>query len=214
MKRNDLQLSSDLYCRLATICDLPYIEYLRRSVSECIGFIPKQRYEMEINQERHGVILVIEENSELVGFAYGTFGGQSAKIQQIAIQEDARRLERASELVRGIEMIGRHRGFYAVSCRCAEDLESNEFWLALGFICVGQVDSKSVYSHGREKWSRRGRKLNQFVKTDGGLWLPGEWGIRTKNQDYPRTLANRLQIKVTYCEIAARRCSQGVLLTA
>ena len=48
--------------RRATLDDLPYIEALRRKESECIGFIPKQRYEMEIQGERSGAVLVCVEN--------------------------------------------------------------------------------------------------------------------------------------------------------
>ena len=110
---------------------------------------------MEIRRERNGRIYVIEESGQLVGFTYATFGGQSAKIQQIAIQEDARRMERAAELVAQVKTEGQVRQLYQVSCCCAEDLESNAFWKALGFSHVGVVDSKSIYGTGREKWSKR-----------------------------------------------------------
>jgi N-acetylglutamate synthase-like GNAT family acetyltransferase len=180
--------------RVATIEDLRYIESLRRSVSEDIGFIPLQRYEMEIDGRRNGRVLVVTDNGDLTGFCYATFGGQSAKVQQVAIQEDARRMERATLLVDAVYNEGLQRGLQQVSCRCAEDIPANEFWRSLGFGCVGQVDSKSVYAGtGREKWSKRGRRLNVYVYSPAGLWLPGSLGehsLRQKNADYPRTMSN------------------------
>ncbi|MDD5701597.1 MAG: GNAT family N-acetyltransferase [Dehalococcoidales bacterium] len=176
--------------RKATLEDIAYIESLRRKESEAIGFIPKLRYEMEINGERHGSVLVIEEDGELVGFVYATHGNITTHIQQIAIQEDARRMDRASALV---EYLMQASPLIQVSCRCAQDLESNEFWKALGFNLVGVIDSKSMYSVGKDKRSRRGRQLNIFCKAVNGLWLPGSLGeqsIKLKPIIYPRTLAN------------------------
>ena len=116
--------------RRATLGDIKYIDSLRKKEGEAIGFIPLQRYEMEINGDRHGSILVYEENLDLVGFVYATHNRAGVThIQQVAIQEDARRMERASALVLAV----RKERDWLLSCRCAADLDSTHFWEALGF---------------------------------------------------------------------------------
>ena len=158
--------------RLATLLDIPYIDHLRKKEGEAIGFIPLQRYEMEITGARHGSILVYEENKELVGFLYATHNQAGVThIQQVAIQEDARRVERATALV----LAAQKEHDWMVSCRCAADLESTHFWEALGFQLLDEVPPKSVYGRGKSKATlptRQRRTILRFQKVVGGLWLP------------------------------------------
>lgn len=152
----------------ATIPDIKYIDWLRAKESEAVGFIPKIRYEMEINGERGGDILLAKEDNDLVGFAYITYGPpMSAKIQQIVIQEDARRMIRATALVDKITTRARLRGCAEVGCRCAEDLEANGFWKELGFEQVSEGRGKSVYSKGKAKIGIRNRLINIYRKPSG-----------------------------------------------
>lgn len=156
----------------ATLADLKYIESLRRRESEAVGFIPIQRYEMEIKGERHGDIYVCSENTDLVGFVYATHNlAGITHIQQIAIQDDARRLDRGKALVEAVT-----RGTdWLLSCRCAADLDSVNFWQAIGFELTDLVNPKSVYGRGKEKSTlptRRKRQILRFQKIVGGLFLP------------------------------------------
>lgn len=152
----------------ATIPDIKYIDWLRGKESEAVGFIPKVRYEMEISGERGGDILLAKEDGDLVGFAYITYGTPySAKIQQIAIQEDARRMDRATALLDEIATRARARGCAEIGCRCAQDLEANKFWLQLGFEQTSDAMGKSVYSRGKEKLGRRGRHINIYRRLSG-----------------------------------------------
>jgi hypothetical protein len=60
-----------------------------------------------------------------------------------------------------------------------------------------------MYSAGKEKWSRRGRQLNIYVKSQHGLWLPGslgEYSEKLKPNVYPRTRANNLNYKYSPLE--------------
>ena len=152
--------------------DIFYIDDLRKKNSEAIGFIPKVRYEMEINRERHGTILVYEENADLVGFIYATHNQAGVThIQQIAIQEDARRLERGALLV---EAAKKERD-WLISCRCAADLESVGFWQAIGFQFLDNVNPKSIYGRGKDKSTlptRRKREILRFQKVVGGIFVP------------------------------------------
>ena len=158
--------------RKATLADLQYIEHLRRRESEAVGFIPIQRYEMEIDGRRGGDVIVVEEHTDLVGFVYATHNQAGVShIQQIAIQEDARRMERATALVEAITK----PTDWLVSLRCAADLEATQFWEALGFDLLDRVMPKSVYGRGKDKATtptRRKREILRYQKVAGGLWLP------------------------------------------
>ena len=158
----------------ATLGDLPYIEHLRHKESEAIGFIPVQRYEMEITGARHGLILVAKENDDYVGFLYATRNNAGVThIQQVVIQEDARRKERASALVdaavREIDWL--------VSLRCASELDAVHFWESIGFELDTVVGPKPAYGRGKDnatKPTRRKREILRFQKVVGGLWVtPG-----------------------------------------
>jgi len=170
--------------RKARLADISYIDHLRAKNSEAVGFIPRVRYEMEVDGRRGGGILICEDNTELVGFIYVTHNNYGVThIQQIAIQEDARRMERGRVLIEA----ARRKTDWLLSCRCAEDLEATEFWKSLGFAFQDFVSPKSVYGRGKDKLTlptRRKRTILRFQKVVSGLWLP---------------------------EIAARRCSQEVM---
>ncbi len=157
--------------RRATLNDLKYIDSLRKKESKAIGFIPLARYEMEITGERHGTILVYEENADLVGFLYATHNqSRVTHIQQIAIQEDARRLECGKSLVEA----ARKNGDWLLSCRCAADLESTAFWQGIGFQLLDEVTPKSVYGKGKEKATlpaSKKRQILRFQKIVSGLWF-------------------------------------------
>ena len=158
--------------RKATLRDITYIDCLRAQESEAVGFIPKARYEMEIDGRRGGSILLCFENKDPVGFVYATHNSRGVThIQQVAIQKDARRLMHGKAL---IEAIIREKD-WLISCRCAADLESTAFWESLGFELLDHVLPKSVYGRGRDKATlptRRKRDILRFQKVVGGLWLP------------------------------------------
>jgi len=169
---HDMEAEEAMKVRRATLGDLAYIDALRKREGRAIGFIPMQRYEMEIRGERKGSLLVVEDDGQPTGFIYATHSGRGAThIQQVAIQEDARRMERATALVNGALADGLQRATWLLSCRVADDLEANDFWAALGFTHTGYADSKSVYATGKTKLAKSQRLLRVWQKTVGGLWL-------------------------------------------
>ena len=152
----------------ATLRDVSYIDWLRAKEGDAVGFIPKARYEMEISGERGGDIILAKENNEPVGFAYITYGPPlSAKIQQIAVQADARRMERGTALIAEITARAKRKGCAEIGARCAEDLEANEFWLALGFERIAGAMGKSVYGRGKAKLAKGGRRINVYRRLSG-----------------------------------------------
>ena len=157
----------------ATLEDLKYLDALRKKNGEAVGFIPMQRYEMEVNGERHGSIYLSWDNGDPTGFVYATHSGRgTTHIQQIAVQEDARRMERASALLEAATADGEKRMSWLTSLRCADDLDANEFWAALGFTLEQEgLWPKSPNSSGKEKRAinKRGRLINMWQRVERGL---------------------------------------------
>ena len=145
--------------RVATLSDLAYVDHLQRIEAngiDSVGFIPWSRYEKDA---MIGWIHLIFDNDEPTGFVYATHNWHGVtRIQQIVVQEDARRAERATALVSAAV----RQNDWLVSLRCAEDLEAVDFWPALGFKQVA-VDDRP---------NKRKRKVLKFQKIVGGLWLP------------------------------------------
>jgi ribosomal protein S18 acetylase RimI-like enzyme len=138
--------------RLAEINDLLYIVDLSKKESKSIGFIPKMAYESAITGVKKGKrwsdvcndkIWVCENNSDLVGFCLSSFGtgigaDRRGKIAQICIQEDARQISRGRHLLAHVIIHGESIGCRSMGCGCADDLDSNFFWKAMGWKLVSQ----------------------------------------------------------------------------
>jgi len=147
--RNNLETT---IVREALIKDLKYVVSLSKKESFSLGFIPKMAYESAITGEKTGKrwskvcndkLFVCSCNNELVGFCLASFGKINSiyrvgKIAQICLQEDARKLERGRLLLNAILKWGKLVKTYAFNAGCADDLESNLFWKAMGWIKVGQ----------------------------------------------------------------------------
>ena len=158
--------------RPATLDDLPYIDHQRKREGTALGFIPIERYRMEIERERLGTICVVEDNGDLTGFVYATHGRGASHIQQVVVREDARRIERATLLIEKVIADSLSRGNWLLSLRCRADLESNLFWRALSFDWFGISEGKSFYGQGKEKASKSKRPINIWQKEIAGLWVP------------------------------------------
>lgn len=68
------------------------------------------------------------------------------KIQQIAVREDARRLDYGSALIEVVRDFCNTFNRLGTTLRCRIDLESNKFWKALGFTLYG-VWEKGKINH-------------------------------------------------------------------
>ena len=132
--------------RLANISDLKYIHHLSKIESNALGFIPNSAYEASITGIKKGKrwsntcndkLYVIEENKDLVGFLLMSYG-KWAKVNQIAIQEDARLIERGKALLNAGIQHGMDIGRTDFVCGCADDLPSNMFWQSMGWKHLGK----------------------------------------------------------------------------
>jgi len=134
---NVLWKRDDLVVRTAVANDSAFIDKLQRENSYAVGFIQRTIWDKYVfGGERNFFVLMCEANYDPVGYTLVTPGravNTYVRIQQIAVREDARRLDYGSALIEVIgEFCGEHQRRGA-RLRCRIDLESNHFWEALGF---------------------------------------------------------------------------------
>lgn len=134
---NILFQNGDLVVRTATEVDKKFIDKLQKENSYAIGFIQATVWDKYVfGGERNFVVFICEKNMDMVGYVLLTPGravNTYAKIQQIAVREDARRLDYGSALLSVVKDFCNTFGRIGVTLRCRVDLESNWFWKNLGF---------------------------------------------------------------------------------
>lgn len=134
---SDIYVKDDLVVRTSTINDMSFIDKMQKENSYAVGFIQKTVWEKYVfGGERNFVVFICEKNKDRVGYILLTPGkgiNTYAKIQQIAIQEDARRLDYGTALIHTVRMFCEKLGRIGVTLRCRQDLEANSFWKMLGF---------------------------------------------------------------------------------
>lgn len=127
----------DLVVRNATSTDILFIDKLQKENSHAVGFIQRSVWDRYVfGGERNFVVLICEKNTDMVGYVLLTPGKGAysyAKIQQIAVRNDARRLDYGSALIAVVRDFCETFQRQGVTLRCRVDLESNHFWKALGF---------------------------------------------------------------------------------
>ena len=123
--------------RTSSIKDILLIDKLQKENSYAVGFIQKTVWDKYVfGGERNFVVFICEANNDAVGYvlitpARGTF--KYAKIQQIAVRNDARRLYYGTALLDVCRQFCEKFDRIGFTLRCRQDLESNSFWKALGF---------------------------------------------------------------------------------
>ena len=167
--------------RQATLADLPYVISLSKKENHSLGFIPKMAYEAAITGIKTGdrwsnvcndKLFVIECNKDLVGFCMASFGipnaiSKKGKIAQICLQTDARKLLRGRKLLDEVVEYGKTQGTLAFSAGCANDLESNLFWQAMGWI---NIASRFGISH-KNTWKQTSKRVINIYRYDPSDFL-------------------------------------------
>lgn len=138
---------SGISVRTSTIKDISLIDKLQKENSYAVGFIQKSIWDKYVfGGERNFVVLICEANMDAVGYVLITPGKSAykyAKIQQIAVRDDARRLKYGTALIDVCRQFCEAFGRIGFTLRCRQDLESNKFWKALGF------ENYAIWSKGR-----------------------------------------------------------------
>jgi len=136
-----LYQKGDLTVRTSTIKDYFIVDKLQKENSYAVGFIQRTIWDDYVwGGKRNFVVFVCEKNNDEVGYILITPGrgyGSYAKIQQIAVRDDARRLDYGSALIEVGKAFCKHLFRAGFTLRCRADLESNHFWRALGFTHYG-----------------------------------------------------------------------------
>jgi ribosomal protein S18 acetylase RimI-like enzyme len=128
---------------------VPYVVDLAKKNSDALSFIPAPRLE---EYDRNGQILASFENDEPCGFLVFGKGETTMHVYQACIQYDSRRREHGLELVRRLVAAATRRGCRDISLWCADDLESNDFWRAAGFIFAGQRQGGRTRGRLHNRW--------------------------------------------------------------
>jgi len=180
-KENNIDLGT---VRLAVLKDLPYVLDLSKKETFSIGFIPKMAYEAAITGIKTGdrwsnvcndKLFVIECNDTLVGFCLASFGQcnsimKMGKIAQIVLQVDARLVSRGRILLNAVIESGKKVWTNRWQCGCADDLPSNLFWQAMGWVKVGD---RFGISHTNTWKQTSRRKVNCYRYDPFDLFLNG-----------------------------------------
>lgn len=149
-KSSILYTNGDLTVRTATQEDRNFIDKLQKDNSYAVGFIQSTVWDKYVfGGERNFVVFICEKNDDMVGYVLLTPGRGAhtyAKIQQIAVREDARRLDYGSALLHVVKDFCNFYDRIGVTLRCRIDLDSNKFWKALGFHIYG-VWQKGQINH-------------------------------------------------------------------
>ena len=134
--------------RTSTAKDMLLIDKLQKENSYAVGFIQKTVWEKYVfGGERNFVVLIAEANNDPVGYVLITPGMGSykyAKIQQIAIRNDARRLHYGTALLDVCRQFCEQFCRVGFTLRCRQDLDSNSFWRQLGFQNYGTWEKGKI----------------------------------------------------------------------
>ena len=118
--------------RTANVNDLTYIDHLQKRNAEELAFFPKVVFEREIENRR---IVLAEYNAEPCGYLYHGSLGNICRIHQACIQYDLRGQLYGAALVRDLIAICEASQTSTIKLRCGSDIDANQFWQAMGFVC-------------------------------------------------------------------------------
>jgi predicted GNAT family N-acyltransferase len=134
--------------RTSTIKDMLLVDKLQKENSYAVGFIQKTIWEDYVwGGKRNFIVLICEANNDAVGYVLITPAKGSykyAKIQQIAVRNDARRLHYGKALIEVCRDFCETFARVGFTLRCRTDLESNLFWKNLGFENYGTWEKGKI----------------------------------------------------------------------
>ena len=113
---------------------ITYIDSLQRKNAEALSFYPRQVFERE---QSKGRLFLGMLNGEPCGYLYvGAPTWKDVRCHQACIQYDARRRLYGAAIVAVMEQYATEAGATAIVLRCGFDLDANDFWKSLGYVCV------------------------------------------------------------------------------
>lgn len=129
-----------------------HVDALQRANAEALSFYPTSALQREADKGR---IFMGVLNGEPCGYIYAGAQGAEVRCHQVCIPFDARRRLYGAQLVVAVEDYATAGGATALRLRCGFDLGANDFWRALGYVCI-RIEDGGV---------RRMRKINVWRKS-------------------------------------------------
>lgn len=131
---------------------ISFVDHLQRKNAEALSFYPLSVFEREVSKGR---ILLGLFNGQPCGYLYfGALGGV-VRCHQVCIEYDARRKLYGAALVVAMEDMARQHQSLSLRLRCGFDLDANQFWLEMGYLCVGVVDGGVRRMRRINIWQKR-----------------------------------------------------------
>jgi len=128
-----------------------FLDHLQGANRYAIGFLPFAALQEAIARGR---VMQAFENGEPCGYMIHGKPRKQTRILQMVVANDARRVQHATALAEALVLLCSSVPSHEITLHCAEDLESNRFWRAIGFEPVGRrLKSK----HGK-RWQIAYRK--------------------------------------------------------
>ena len=112
-----------------------FLDFLQGKEKHALGFLPFTALRQAIELGR---VLLCFENDEPAGYAIHGVPKAESKIYQVVVCDDVRRIEHGTALVEAITARANAADSEILSLHCAEDLDANSFWKALGFTQTGK----------------------------------------------------------------------------
>jgi hypothetical protein len=137
----------DVSIRAGTIDDIPFMDELQKMHSKQVGWMPTKQFEGKI---KAGDVLIAESNGEPVGYCIGH--DQYFKRDDVGIIYQMNVMPGKQRGLIGASLLKAQFERSAWGCRlyccwCAQDIEANRFWEAMGFVPL-------AYRAGSEKKAR------------------------------------------------------------
>lgn len=183
-----LRVSDDIVVRTTTPEDWAYIDALQKADADKVGFLQRRTWDDYVwgGQRRFMTFLCLVGGAP-IGYVLLTPGrgvNQPARIQQVVIQQDARRLEYGTALVAVCIDFCETFERSGIALRCRADLQANWFWGALGFTLL-RVFTKGTINHVNFTASNdilqyfRPTKATLFAEAPAPMiYVPGQYDPR------------------------------------
>lgn len=155
-----------------------YAEHLMRRYPDALGYLPQQaiieyhgRRQIDVETE-HG-----DDCGAMIWFD-GRCGQRprmhrdSTKIIVMCVQDDARRLKHATQMLGRAIARAIARGHRSIHAWVAADLPSNAYWQAAGFVCCYQRVGGSSRGRLHNLWYLDLDLLQPPTQTTPKLWTP------------------------------------------
>lgn len=114
---------------------IAYVDALQKKNAEALSFYPRITFEREAGLGR---LLLGLLDGEPCGYLYIGSGAHSVlRCHQVCIPYDARRRLYGAALVVAMEEWAVSLGVPEIALRCGADLDANDFWHDMGYVCIG-----------------------------------------------------------------------------